>query len=330
MSKRTMRNSWFVVLTFVLALAMPSLAEQRTVLIVYSYDEGLAWTRQCDKGIREALPGDVSIERLFMDTKRIPQEKFISRAEMVVKEFRRIQPDLVMVSDDTALRLVGPEIAATGVPVVYFGINGNPRDYFVSLPKNVTGLIERIPLLHWVRILFDIIPEADSLLVLMDTSPTADAIIKSSFRGRDWIEFEEKTVGWKKATDWADWQRSVLESESEIILMPIYHSLKNENGTHIPYDEVVSWTSKNSPVPVFATQDYAVGDQGVIGALVVFGEEHGRLAGVIAKKILDGISVLDLSTADDQHGIMYFNPKGLKRFDIHLPKAFEGKVIYKQ
>lgn len=315
---------------FSLSFGSPASAEQVTVLIIYSYDKELAWTQQCDRGITEVLPGNVLIERLYMDTKRIPKEQFEGKARTILDEFKSIQPNLVMVSDDNALRLVGPEIAATGVPLVYLGINGNPRDYFGYLPMNVAGVIERVPLSHWIRLLFEIVPRADSLLVLMDDSPTADSIIKSSLVGKKTIDFDGRAVEWKKAKDWEHWQQLVLNKKNGIILMPIYHALKDVNGVHVPYDKVITWTSENSRVPVFATQDYAVGDQGVVGAFVILGEEHGRIAGSIAMAILNGKPIQDLLTADDQQGSFYFNLKQLKRFGLALPKQIREQATIRK
>lgn len=306
----------------------PSWAASKTVMVVYSYDEALPWTQQCDLGIREALPGNVSIERFYMDTKRIPEDDFENVAKAAIEEFKRIQPDVVMLSDDNALRLLGPELAATGVPVVYLGINGNPRDYFDWLPHNVTGVIERIPLLHWVRVLFDIMPDAHSVLVLMDDSSTAAAIIKSSFKEKKAIKFGGADIYWVKAKDWLSWQRCVLDLQYDFLVMPIYHTLKDETGTHIPVGRVISWTSQHSTVPVFASQDYAVWDQGVVGALSIAGEEHGRYAGRLVADILSGTPVSELLSGDDQHGQLFFNRTQLHRFKLVLPEALKGEVVF--
>lgn len=315
---------------FVLTLGKFSFAESKTVLIVYSYSEGLIWTRQCDEGIRRALPENVHVERLYMDTKRIPQEEFESRAQGVLDAFRRMQPDLVMLGDDNALRLIGPEVAASHIPVVYLGINGNPRDYFTSLPDNVIGVIERMPLLPWARLLFDIVPSADSMLVLMDDSPTADAIIRSSFYGKRFLSLNGKDIVSEKVKNWSSWRRLIVESKYDIILMPVYHSLVDADRGHIAFDDVVAWTSENSRVPVFASQDYAVGDHGVVGALSVDGEKHGRIAGLMAKGLLEGRPAAELAVADDQQGVFYFNIRQLQRFGLVLPEELKRKANYKK
>jgi len=304
-------------------------AQGKTVLVIYSYDEGLAWTRQCDQGIRESLPPYVTIKRIYMDTKRIPAARFPERAQEVLREFEQIRPDLVMLSDDNALQLVGPAIAATGTPVVYFGINGNPRDYFEFLPKNVTGIIERIPLFRWVRVLLDVVPKTTSVLVLADDSRTADAIIEASFKQKTRVNISGVDVYWAKAESWEEWQRYVLEEPCDFIVMPIYHALKDSRGTPIPYDEVIRWTSRNSRVPVFASQDYAVADDGVVGSLVIVGEEHGRLAGKMAKAILEGVPDQYVLTADDQKGVFYFNKYQLKRYGLVLTQMLRDEAEYR-
>ena len=68
-------------LIFMLSIGKASLAKTKTVFIVCSYGENQTWTQQCDQGIREALPGDVLIERFYMDTKRIPEDQFEERAK---------------------------------------------------------------------------------------------------------------------------------------------------------------------------------------------------------------------------------------------------------
>lgn len=312
-----------------LLLAQPVVAGQQKVLVIHSYDEELAWTRQCNAGIRRALAETASLETIYFNTKSIPEAEFQGRAEEAFTIFRNSKPDLVMLGDDNALRLLGPRIAETGVPVVYFGINGNPRDYFDILPGNVYGVIERIPLFHWIRWLIQIMPEIESVLVLLDGSPTADSILKATFKGRTSVVVDGKNVDAESVSGWAEWTEHVLEPRHDCIVMPVYHALRDDSGNHVPYDKVVEWVSRNSRVPAFASQDYAVGDHGVVGALVVVGEDHGHHAGMIAKGILEGERTPAVATADDQEGRLFFNRKQLERFGIVLPEWAASRAVYK-
>ncbi|ADU62287.1 protein of unknown function DUF534 [Pseudodesulfovibrio aespoeensis Aspo-2] len=326
-----MKIYWIIAMAVIgLSLGSTPCQGREKVLVIHSYDQELDWTRQCNRGISGVLADTVALEYVYLDTKRIPQSEFQQRADEAIEIFRRVAPDVVMLGDDNALRLLGPLIAETGTRVVYFGINGNPRSYFTSMPENVIGILERIQLFPWARYLTEIVPEVRNMLVLMDDSTSSRGLVEVTFAGRRQLEFNDCTISYKTTSSWAQWQRIVLEPDAyDVILTPLYHALKDDTGAHVSYAEVIRWTSKNSAVPVFATQDYAVGDDGVVGACTIFGEDHGRMAALLVKGILEGEDLLELSVAKDQKGTFYFNKKQLHRFRLTLPPSIRDQVIYR-
>ncbi|HKI80110.1 MAG TPA: hypothetical protein VKA04_00550 [Pseudodesulfovibrio sp.] len=308
---------------------LPSLAAQQRILLVQSYDPSLTWTVQCERGIRSVLPESVDLDIVYLDSKRKSPAEYRKNVDEALARFHQTEFDLVMLGDDNALRILGPPIANTGVPVVYFGINNNPRSYFETLPPNVVGVIERIPLFHWVRLLARVVPDARNILVLMDDSPTSKGISDTSFRGRQSVTFDGRTVNCVLTGRWDRWKEQVLAGGNDFILMPIYHALRGASGAHVDYKTVVAWTSEHSPVPVFATQDYAVGERGVVGALAVVGEEHGAIAGRLAAGILESENVANLSVLDDQQGQLFFNRTQLLRFGLVLPREMAERAVFK-
>jgi len=304
-------------------------AGQGNVLVVQSYSRDLAWTRQCDRGIAEALADKASIVTVYLDTKPTPPEEHVRKADEALDLFRRLSPDVVLLGDDNALRLLGPAVARTGTPVIYFGINNNPRNYFEYLPDNVGGLIERISLLQWIRLIGEIMPSAENFLVLMDGSPTADAIASTVFKGETTLAYHRLAVTLRSTGRWEEWRRIVEKGGFDAVVMPVFHALKDASGRHVPYGEVVAWTSRHSAVPVFATQDYAVGDDGVVGAYVVYGEKHGYLAGSMAARLLDGERMQDISAQGDQPGVFVFNERQLNRFGLVLPKSIREQSAFR-
>lgn len=300
-----------------------TVAQARTpvVLIIESYHPVLAWTAQCEAGIRQALGRDIEVRSVFMDTKRIPQAEFASSARRAWETFESVRPDLVMLGDDDALSLLGPRVAETNTPIVYFGINNNPRNYFRRLPRNMAGVLERTPVIPWLRHLTEIMPRARRVLVLLDKSLTSDSIIELVFQGRADIHVGAMSVELHVASDWADWQTRVLgATEYDFLLTPTFHALRGSED-YVDIADVISWTSSNSPVPVFSNQDYTIGENGLVGALVLLGTEHGRLAGEIARGILEKtFSPQNAPFLTDRAGQFYFNQKQLDRFGILLPE----------
>jgi ABC-type uncharacterized transport system substrate-binding protein len=306
-------------------------AGQFKVLVVHSYHRELPWTVQCDRGIDEVFDGIATLDRVYLDTKRIPESEFAGRAEAAMKIFQRFDPDLVMLGDDNALRLLGPRMAESGKPVVFFGINNNPRSYFEeAIPDNVTGVLERVPLFPWIRHLTRIIPDANTALVLMDESPTSRAVVDVNFMDRKQVFIDGVGVSYKMARNWSEWQRVILEQKGlDFITMPLYHNLKDASGRYVPVEEVIRWSSANSPVPIFAYQDSAVGDDGAAGSYVIFGEEHARLAARIAKDILKGKTAHPPSASMDQQGRFFFNKKQLARFGLMLPEDIRSRAEFR-
>ncbi|WP_022662245.1 ABC transporter substrate-binding protein [Paucidesulfovibrio longus] len=306
-------------------------AGQFKVLVVHSYHREMPWTVQCDRGIHEILGEIAQLDMVYLDTKRIPESEFAGRAEAAMDVFRRVDPDLVMLGDDNALRLLGPRMADSGKPVVFFGINNNPRKYFrEGIPGNVTGVLERVPLFPWLRHLIRIIPDPKTALVLMDDSPTSRAIVEVNFMDRKQVFLDRVSVGYEMAANWAEWQQVILgHRKYDFITMPLYHNLRDASGRYVPVEEVIRWTSEHSPVPIFAYQDYAVGDDGAVGSYVIFGEQHARLAALIARDILEGKTPRPPSASMDQQGTFFFNKKQLARFGLTLPEDIRSRAEFR-
>jgi ABC-type uncharacterized transport system substrate-binding protein len=301
------------------------------VLIVESYHPTLEWTVQCEKGIRSALGSTVAIVPFYMDTKRIPESDFRKKANLAFHTYLKEKPDLVMLGDDDALRLVGPMLAGKGTPLVYFGINDNPRNYFDKLPFNMTGVLERTPVIPWLRYLRQIFPDARRALVLFDESVTSQAIVDVVFQSKTSISIDGMNVDYKMTGTFREWKNIVKNTGSyQILLMPTFHSIKSDTGAPVSINAVIEWTSANTPVPVFTNQDYTVSDTGVIGAYVIYGLNHGRMAGEIARSILlDNTPVQDIPPKTDREGRFYFNRKQMERFGITLPESIKNTAVFK-
>ena len=311
----------------VIALAM---AGRGTVLVIQSYHPSLDWTRLTDLGIADVLGSSHDVHTVHMDTKRLPGSAFEHQAELAWAEYVRLKPSLVLLGDDDALRLVGPRLANTGTPFVYFGINNNPRNYFKTLPPTMAGLLERTPVVPWLRHLTIILPSARRALILCDNSVTSEAIIADVFQKRSVLRVNGLTVERRLARDWDDWRHTVRAGDHDLLLTPTFHAVRNKQGETVDWREVIVWTSANSPVPVFSNQDYTVHDQGVVGAFALHGENHGRLAATMALDILNGAkSPRDINHKTDLDGRFYFNQMQLERHGIALPAGIRDAAIFR-
>lgn len=296
-------------------------AADKKVLVIESYHPSLAWTRQCESAISKVLSGYGDIDYVYMDTKRIPESEFGAMANAAWGRYLDKGADLVMIGDDNGLKLLGPRFATTRTPVVFFGINNNPRDYVNPVPPSMTGLLERVLIMPWLRYLKEILPKSKSVLVLMDSSQTSLAIFKTNFNNKNRIALAGMDITCIQAENWETWQQTVLNSKSyQFLLFPTFHALKDRNGNYIDVVDVVKWTSAHSPIPMFTNQDYTVHDEGVVGAYVIQGSSHGRQAAEMAVDILTQKTTMPLPPPrTDREATFYFNRSQMERFKITLP-----------
>lgn len=301
-----------------------SYSESQKVLLISSYHQEFPWTQQCEEGVKEVLDRAADIKSFFMDTKRLPEPEFEQRADLAWAKFESYKPDLVILGDDNALRLLGPRFADQSVPVVFMGINNNPRVYFSDgiLPPNMTGVLERTPIMGSIRFIIRVIPDVKRILVLASESQTSKAELKNTLLDQKTLATTGVVADIKTVNSWAGWLE-VIKSAGEqydIVIPLAFFNFRDEHGDYITGSDAISVMSALSNVPIFVNQDYTVSDNGAMGALVVQGKTHGRRAGLIALSILEGSSPLSLLPETDLTGVFYFNQKQLDRFGITLPE----------
>lgn len=313
----------------VLFISEPLMADKKKVLIIESYHQSFAWDASYREGITEALGDDYTIEYYEMDTKRVPANEFEHRANQAWSRYQLTQPDLVILGDDNALKYLGKRFEKTNTPVVFLGINNNPRRY-ITIGKNITGILERPLLKKSTATIKDIIPNCKKLLILFDNSTTSQVILDEEFRGNSSMTLAGIQTDLKLIDSYSQWQTETElgKGKYDAIIIGLYFTLKDKEGKSVSGDDVLNWTSKNSSVPVFAFWDFAVGENKAIGGLVLYGKTQGIAAGEIAKEILNGKEVQKINPKVGEKGRYFFSKKGLERHHLVLPSYITRGIEY--
>ncbi|UPW18586.1 sugar ABC transporter [Agarivorans sp. TSD2052] len=315
-----------------LLCAWPVFATQ-TVLVIESYHAEYAWDISYRKGIESVLKEGYQLEYFQMDTKRLPINRHRSRAEMAWQHHLDIKPDLVILGDDNALRYLGKRFAKSRLPVVYLGINNNPRAYHVHKRKNITGVLERPLIKRSVSNIAELVsPAPKRILVMLDDSVTAKNVLQETFSGETEIRISGIDVQLKLIKSWSEWQNTVLTLQDEgfdAVAFGLYHTLRDDSNKHVDAEQVIAWSSENTAIPPFGFWEFAVGKNKTIGGMVLFGFEQGRLAAEMAHTILTTDVVprsLGPKTADK--GRYLFSRSQLERYNITLPQNIADKATY--
>ncbi|BAJ02107.1 ABC transporter substrate-binding protein [Shewanella violacea] len=259
-----------------------------------------------------------SILEYEMDTKRHPMSEFDNVSKQALTFIEKHKPKLVVLADDNALKLLGPTLVDLKLPLVFLGINANPRHY-IQLNKNVSGTLERPLLKRSILMLHDLFPGVKNIKVLMDTSPTSYAILETSF----YNQFHQNIAGMnvdisleETFTDWKLSTKALEENGYDALIVANYAALTDKHKQHVSLDEISEWTSQNSPVPMFSFWGYSIGKGKAIGGLIISGVQQG----VEAAKIVNGYFVTGKlsSITTPERGSLMFSEHELLRWNIKL------------
>lgn len=319
-----------IVLSFCIVNFQDASAAKRKVFILNSYHSSYPWTSDCLKGLHDNLNPDYEQVHIELDTKRIPKKEFKVRADRAMKLIFEERPDIVVVMDDNALKMLGERISNEGIPQVFLGINQNPRLYFTkkNIPTNVTGVLER-PLLKRSLVMLNKLSGPGKYLLMMDVGTTSMAIIKTQMDGRKEAEYGPCSIDVFTSNHFTKWKEEVRNldvNEYKGIIICNYTAMKDASGKHAPMTTVAKWTSANSKVPIFAFWRYSVGKGKAMGGLIMSGYHQGKTAAEMANKILSGGPIPSIQLPNE--GILMFSRHELSRWRIRLPQELKKKAVF--
>ncbi len=326
-----MRRIFVLILMGVCLLLLDmSVAKSTSILIIESYHSEYSWDESYIQGIKENMKGAYEFHTFQMDTKRIPKSEYEKSAQNAWDYYLKLQPALVFLGDDNALKYLGERFARVETPVVFLGINNNPRAYKVMNAANITGILER-PLLKRSIVEMNKILEIKKILVLFDSGTTSRVTFEEVFGGQEKINLGGIHIDMKLIGSWWDWQATVTGSKNEgydAMVIGLYHTIKDEADKHVPAGEVLAWTSENTPIPPFAFWDFTVGKEKAIGGLTLFGKTQGKAAAQMALEILNGTPPSQIKVRTGEKGKLLFSKSQLKKYDIELPAGVASKAAF--
>lgn len=317
-----------ILLMIILTLYSASALAKRVVFI-HSYHLHYPWVEQYSSGFLSTID-DITLFEYEMDTKRKHQHDFLNIADNAWLFIQQHQPDLVVLADDNALKMLGPRLLNKNIPIVFLGINANPRNY-LSLRANISGVLERPLMKRSVAMLKQIDPKYRRVKVLMSNSVSSRVILNTSFSNKN----RQKIMGIDVTSSMLDtfqaWKKEVSISKKEgyqAIILATYGALKDNKQQHVPLNTVSEWTSKHSPIPVFAFWSFSVGKNKAIGGFLISGRQQGIEAAKKVNYFFKTGNMPHISTPTQ--GTLMFSQHELDRWKITLPKQISDQALLQQ
>lgn len=286
---------WIFALLFFLPAARGQATDVKRILLVHSGHEDSPWVKDITQGVHDALKDSpVLLESFYMDTFRNPSIEWkLKVGRQAQEKIREFKPDAVIATDDDAQRYVTQQYAGPKNPFfVFCGVNGDLEDY--GLPAvNVTGLVERPHFEEAVALLKEINPKIRTVAVLSDDS--LDSLGAYALLTRNPPE-GIKILGYYIIHDFPTWQKRVKHYNvyADALFVYLYNTVKLP-GTNesLPPRDIIQWTLNHADIPVVGFFNFAVED-GMLCAAGESGYAHGREAGAMALKLVNGVPLTNL------------------------------------
>ena len=316
----------------IVAYCMAVNADNR-IMLIHSYHQELQWVEDVTRGIREELLEGHALSIHYMDTKRIPVDMFQQAADEAFQEFKEQKPDLVIICDDNALKLLGLKISAT-TPLVFCGINGDIRaDYpWVVKEAHVTGVMER-PLIK--RTIAEFIKQTGhhykKALILLGGSPTARAFHLYDLGNQARLSVNRTTsADVLRISDLESWKNAIRDSRTngyDLLLVAGFGAMKDSEGRYVSLDELSNWVGKHSPVPALTVHKQAIAKDKIMAGMIVSGTIMGQDVARLANLMLNTpVNSGKISIVTQNLGRYIFSRSALRANGIEPPVANSDQV----
>jgi ABC-type uncharacterized transport system substrate-binding protein len=254
-----------------------------------------------------------------MDSKRYPSEAYIEkRADELHDSIRKIKPDVLIVSDDNALKyLVVPYFKDDPLPIVFCGINWNVEQYDIS-SCNITGVLEILPVAEMIQTLKPYYPELKKLFVLNENTTTSRKTrpLLDTLLGNLGLEVTQALVN-----DFEEWKSefSKASETSDIIYIQTRGAISGWD-----HDAAIEHIDQYINIPLVTCEEFMM-PYAVFG-LTQYSEEQGFIAAEKAKSILKGSSPGDIPVTANSLTKIWINPRLAEKIDFKPGKALLDKA----
>jgi PAS domain S-box-containing protein len=319
-----------IVLTIAMLNSFAGNDKDYKILVVHSYSPGLVWTRNINEGMKEIISSHLenyAMVEEYLDSKRLFDEQYEKILfELFQHKYRKTDFDVVLVSDDDALRFMrkfGEELFPT-VPVVFCGINVYDPEEFRNYP-HFTGVLEQVEMQATLDLALQLFPETQNVYLFGDNSTSAGDLAHF---------FKELIIPNYPNLNFDIYQDSNIErllpqieaiptDSSVVILLPM---VSLEGRKVMEFEASSQYISRNTEAPVFGLWSFTLG-QGVIGGKMVSGRQQGRKAAEIALEILSGRDARNIDIIDRTFNQYYFDYNLLKTYHIDHSELPDNSII---
>lgn len=295
------------------------------VFVAHSYDAGYDWTGKINQGLEEALSGlDLEVRYFYLNAKHETDAGILhKRGAEAAAAINAFDPDVVVAADDTIQEyLVLPHLMGKHRPqVICCGVNARAERYGYPA-ANVSGVLEHYYFREGVALLKRIVPSAETIAFLSDSSETSRYIFDDLRHDMQADGYPLRVLAQETASTFQQWQERVLalQEKADALALVVYHSLKDEKTGHaMPVEDVVRWLNSVVCKPTLGFADFSV-DHGLLCGVLESGAEQGYLAGTMVREVLlTNAAAGALPMRGNDKGMVFVNLNTAEALGLDIP-----------
>lgn len=282
----------FICLAFVFLIYQST--HKLRVFVLHSYHPTMDWVMGLEAGLDQVFAKRryINLRYFYMNTKHKHSSAYLKRIRReALAAIKQFDPDILIIFDTSAQKMIGTELAKKNkYKIVLAGVTDSDDLEKFEKAKNVTGVLEKIPVKAIREVLALMLPGKHRVVYLSDNSLSAKQLQKEVI-AQDWGRFE--LVNHVATNSIARWKKAVLEAQdnADVILISTYQNL-GEQQKGASSKQGIVWTLKNSKIPVIGLYESFINDGGYL-AISVASFEQGYTAAKIALFILEKKIAID-------------------------------------
>ena len=320
----------------------PGFRQAPVLYIVNSYDHNsFEWTKNVMDGIVQGLANgglnkgvdyQMVVETMDVFGHTTPEQTRL-QADRILADIRARRPDLVFTIDDDALSLVG--LALDDLPVVFNGVNGDPRRYLSSAKidsierpgHNLTGVYQTTYFRQSLLLIKKLVPSAGTFATITDTTTTGKALLES-LKAVDSVSLPLRWIDSLESDRFSQWKEKIKawQSRVDVVFLLSANAVTDHLGNRMTMKQVIEWTAANSALPDTACWTEQVRN-GILVSATDDGAQQGRFSAALALKILQGAKPGELPISTPPNGLLALNLRRANRLGIFPPQELMSMLI---
>ncbi len=306
-------------------------SQSKDVLLLHSYHKGYVWSDDISKTIEKEFKKhkDIELTTVYMDTKHVANPLYLDKLAQLYKEqFKSRDFDLIIASDNNAFDFAirYHEKLFKNLPVLFCGINNFSKNllYENSMNKYMTGVVEQVDLEKNFKLISNLHPNLEKLLVINDRSKTGLAVKRDlrSIIKKYKKEFEIEYIDQMKIESLKKKVQNLGENDAILFVL----LFKDTTGKYFTYKQSFLEIKEASNVPIYGLWDFYL-NYGIVGGLLTSAIAQGENVAKMAIDVLNGKKVTNIPIIEKSPNRYMFDYNELERFNIDVTKHLDDYTI---